>query len=179
MQSLRNTMFLDEVTRSRRAYNHELLIESVILSGMLRNCTDTTEVVLRAAEIIIPEPRIRQHFTTLVKQHGIPAPSTLLRHRLTMHMTFCLELSRIVVEMLCTGMVASWRTLDLSPKGGYEWLMHGVSMIAEVTSFCAYPSRANYVRPNRKRIVRLASETYTPRQRVRRIICLLSFVNSR
>ena len=43
----------------------------------------------------------------------------------------CLESQRAYRALV--GCVACWRTLDLSPKGGYERLMHGVSIMAEAS----------------------------------------------
>jgi hypothetical protein len=33
--------------------------------------------------------------------------------------------------MMSDGPVVSWRTLDLSPQAGYEWLMHGCSIVRQ------------------------------------------------
>ena len=44
-------------------------------------------------------------------------------------MAWCLTLQKKCADMLADGNVVSWRTLDLSPHAGIEWLMCGSSSV--------------------------------------------------
>ena len=67
--------------------------------------------------------------------HGnrvVPARSTLYRHRLTLHMSFLSVISEVNEELLQSpGGCTSWRTLDLSPHAGIEYVLHGATIVQQ------------------------------------------------
>ena len=58
-------------------------------------------------------------------KHALPSPSTLYRHRLTLHMAFCRLAQEQMRSMLSDGLVVRWGTMDSSPQRAHNWLMVG------------------------------------------------------
>lgn len=69
-----------------------------------------------------------QYYEDLIaNEHVVPSQATLYRHRLTIHMAYCLVAQRRAADMMATGGIVVWGTMDSSPQGGHNWLMCGFS----------------------------------------------------
>ncbi len=60
----------------------------------------------------------------------IPSPTTLYRHRLTLHMAMCLRAQYAHQTLLLAGGVVRWGTMDSSPQSGRNWIMVGFATVA-------------------------------------------------
>jgi hypothetical protein len=130
LQSARDHFLLHQARLTARAYQLDVLVTTVLMSGLLREAGDMGAVLDHAIDVVIPEPKLREYLKGLHKtDHRTLGRSAIHRHRLTLHMAFCLHLQDAHEIMLQAGPVVCWRTLDLSPQAGFEWMMHGVSMM--------------------------------------------------
>eukprot|EP00969_Alexandrium_andersonii_P287481 12709500-Alexandrium_andersonii.AAC.1 len=87
---MRDSMILESVGLSRKAFDMEYMITAIVMSGMLK-AASTLERVLRSAVMLITrEQHLRDHLLSLLGtgQSGRAPPSrcTIIRHRLTVHM---------------------------------------------------------------------------------------------
>jgi hypothetical protein len=132
MMRMRNDFMTNAVVKSKRAFQLRELITAVIMSGLLRDGGDLSEICIMSLELTVPEIGLRKFFKDLLQTKGsLPSRSTLYRHRFALHMAWCLHLASEVGSMLDDGAIVSWRTLDLSPKGGVEWVMTGASTMKQ------------------------------------------------
>ena len=67
----------------------------------------------------------------LSQRHALPSRTTVLRHRLTLTMASCKRRQDLLEEQIDQGPVVSWGSLDLSPQGGYELVMSGLSVMLQ------------------------------------------------
>ena len=122
------------------AFQIDVFINCVLASGLLKSVASTKKVVEHAINATVREPALREHFLAQLRAtHSIPGRSTLYRHRLSLHMGFCRMLQNISEVLVSSkGGLASWRSLDLSPEGGIEWVLHGSSSIRQSLLSRAY-----------------------------------------
>lgn len=77
------------------------LFRCLMISGYLHSNDGFVEVLRHACAIIVPEPLLREYL--LKKLDGpmaIPSPTTLYRHRLTVHIGWCLWMSALQAAIL-------------------------------------------------------------------------------
>jgi len=126
LQRRRDEAALDSLCCSRRVYSIERIVETVMGASLLRNAGDFQEVLERALAAFIRDPAIRDRMLQIVAaKHTVPSKTTLTRHRLTLHMSFCSWQAEMHDTMLATGGVTVWRTIDSSAQGGWDWVLHG------------------------------------------------------
>ena len=140
LQGMRDNLVMYRARLARNAYQMDILVNTIILSGLLRDTHDIGEALDIAIELCVAEPSLKAYFKDLRRQpRSTMSSTTIKRHRLTLNMAFC-ALSHEVFEQMegRGGSMVAWRTMDLSPGGGYEWLMHGVSLMLEADLPKAY-----------------------------------------
>jgi hypothetical protein len=131
-QTIRNNCLLHQACMTRKAYDFKMLVSVVILSGLLRDSADTGEAIDLALDVCIPDKSLKMYFKQLRQRHkNRLSKTTIIRHRLTLTLAYSALYQELNDEMMSDGPVVSWRTLDLSPQAGYEWLMHGCSIIRQ------------------------------------------------
>ena len=134
LQAMRDASVRSGALRFKRAYAIEKLIESVIAGGLLENTGDLGDVIKHSIAIVTDKERqLRGYFLRkLSEDHTVPSKASLKRHRLTLHMALCVILQEQTHDVLHgAGGAVSWRTLDLSPQKGQEWLLAGASTMAQ------------------------------------------------
>jgi hypothetical protein len=67
-QTIRNNCMLHQACMTRKAYNFELLVNVVILSGLLHDSADTGEVIDLAFEVCIPDKSLKMYLKQLRQQ---------------------------------------------------------------------------------------------------------------
>ena len=145
-----NMEFLDRVRREQlqqamcrfnRAYNMTYLVQCLVLSGFLLNAHDIKPAVVICIAIILgPESSLREHFEKLFSHaRSVPSPTTIYRHRLTMHIAFCKVLQYRYQEMLSDPAgIVSWGTLDKSPNRGWDFVLCGFATMPASTLVQAF-----------------------------------------
>ena len=67
----------------------------------------------------------------LETEQRIPSRTTLYRHRLSIHIAYCITQRRCHEKLLGSpGGALIYSTVDSSPQGGWDWVMHGHRAIA-------------------------------------------------
>ena len=128
---VRMQMLAAAATRAGRAYGYERVIHGVIASGLLKNVSELRAVLKHAIAATVQEPTLLDMLKKMLDEdHALPSATTLLRHRMSLHMCYCRALQHIHATMIGgTGGMVSWRSMDLSPQGGVEWVLHGASAV--------------------------------------------------
>ena len=83
---------------------------------------------------VVRDPSLQQHLLQQLRSpstHLVPSPSMVIVHRLTLTLGFYAWQAELMEALLLRpGGTVSWRTVDSSPKGGYDWVLHGHRTIA-------------------------------------------------
>ena len=112
--------------RCKRFFDLEFLLRCVQASSLTRSAADLAPCIQACIRIACPDTAIQQHLLSMITaQTSIPSVSSLVRHRLTMHMGFCMwqqELRETLLEQ--PGGVVVWRMVDSSPQGGWDAVLH-------------------------------------------------------
>lgn len=113
---------------------------------ILRNLADFSEVVRWGLRAGVSDAALRQHLLAeLDRPHALPSPTTLRRHRLTLHMGFCMWEQTRTNELLERGCVAHGM-VGSSPQGQHDWVLRGsrrlpldelVGLMAAANRLCA------------------------------------------
>jgi hypothetical protein len=140
LQRLSHNAFRDEHMTNTKLFDVEVLIHSVVASGLIRDISNFREVLVHAIYVITKNKALQKHLIKILdKPNTVPSPTTLLRHRLTLHMGYCRLLADISEAILSSkGGAASWSTLDLSPHRGVEYVLHGMSMMKQSDLVAAF-----------------------------------------
>ena len=130
---MRNNFVQDQSTRNAKAYRIDVLLHAVVTSGMLKHAADLKLAAIFTIKMTVPDASVRQYLLErLEDSKACPSPTTLYRHRLTLHMSMNRFIGEANEELLQTrGGVCSWRSYDLSPHGGVEWVLHGASVMLQ------------------------------------------------
>ena len=107
----------------------DVLIHCVVASGLLKQANHLRSVFDSSLEGVAADPKLRGYLKGVLHQKcQLLARATLYRHRLTLHMGFCRLAQDYTKELVeSRGGVVSWRTMDLTPQAGVEWLLQGSS----------------------------------------------------
>ena len=133
----RDKMLLQMLERDRHVHSIDLIIESVLLSSMLRSAADLLDVIKAALRVAVPDAGVAARYLRLLEQkHQVPAVTTLRRHRFTLLTGFYRwQASQLALFLKESGnKFIRWATADASPQGGYEWLNQGLSLSVTLTS---------------------------------------------
>ena len=134
LQGMRDAAVRSNASRFRKAFAIEVLIDCVISGGLLKHAQDLRDVFANSIRSLTHhEQQLRKYFEEeLSEKHVVPGAAFLQRHRLTLHMGLCVILQEETEDILQgQGGGVSWRTLDLSPQKGQEWLLGGASTMAQ------------------------------------------------
>ena len=125
MQAARDHNYLRAVHRARN-FSMDTIVQTVALSGLLRDVRDIKETIGFAIGLSVPDPKMREFYKeSLDKQGANLSVSSIWRHRLTLTMALCCH-RQSQYNFMGNGTFTTWRTLDLTPLRGYEWMIHGV-----------------------------------------------------
>ena len=118
---------------TKKAYDLDVLIKSVVASGLLTQASHLRTIFELAIDVSVGDPPLRDHLKQLLGCQGaLPGQATLYRHRLTLHMGLCSIAQDFNKSLVGSrGGLVSWRTLDLSPQGGVEWLLQRTSCMKQ------------------------------------------------
>ncbi len=127
MQNMRDDMMRAMCLNTRRAFDLEVLLHSMMTVGFLKSSHRLVPTLTYALNILLREDApLRDHLLRLAaKDRAAPTASTLYRHRLTLHMGYCRLLAAKHHSMLSEDGMVRWVSADSSPQGGWDWLMHG------------------------------------------------------
>ena len=129
MERRRELGLRQALLQSNFTYDMEFLMSCLIMSGFLRNVAMLGDALRFAVLVGIQDPSLRAHVLNMLTQkHAIPSTTTLRRHQLTAHMGFCLWEQQRHGELLKNGCVR-YGTVDSSPQGPQDWVLHGARSI--------------------------------------------------
>ncbi len=133
IQIMRNSLAHKQTLLLNTAYDMELLIHTVMGSGLLRGAKKMKQLSEHCLNIVVDDPALRRHLLGVLTQpHAVPSRTTLYRHRLTFHLGWRHMLQALSEERHGReGGIVTWRTLDLSPQAGVEWSLHGCSTMRQ------------------------------------------------
>ena len=124
-QRRRDMVLEGRLQSTRKAYAMELIVNSLLLAGFLRNVGHYADALRFATVAAIQDPALQKHVLSgLFKVKASPSPSTLRRHQLTIHMGHCLLEQELTARFLEKGCVR-YSQVDSSPQGFMDWVMHG------------------------------------------------------
>ena len=85
-------MLLQRTALTRRAHALDVLLNSIVFSGLLRSAYDLREATEYALDITIRDDSLRRYFKSLLQDRALAmSKSTIQRHRLTVTFAWCLQ----------------------------------------------------------------------------------------
>ena len=128
LMQMRNCLVMEELRRSSRMFDLRLLISCVVTAGYLKHMGSLKDALVAAVVVIVSDPAAAQYFKELLTTSGaVPSPRTLFRARLSVHIGVCKWQQNVHEDMLQGDGVFRWATVDSSPQGGWEWVLHAAT----------------------------------------------------
>lgn len=126
VQRLRDSMLRHQYGMSQRIYDLGHMIHCMLLSGLLSHRDCLYHALAGSIKAMIKEEQVQNYYLSLMSTGcAVPSQSVLYRHRLTMHLAYCCWAQAVLDEMLQSGGVVRFGTVDTSPQGSHDWLMAG------------------------------------------------------
>ena len=135
LQGRRDLLLLAEVAATRKRVDYEEVIRVVMASGLLRNAERVREAFHYALQVSVKDPAYRKYLEEQVDMMSSLSPAVIIKNRLIVHMALCLHAQNQMENIAerCEYMV--FRTLDLTPERGWEWVDTVIIMCGAIT-FC-------------------------------------------
>ena len=129
-QKVRDNLIRQQLGQAKACFQMAFLIDCVILSGLIRGSSSLRDIVETSLRIAIRDERLISHFREqLAAPRALPSRPTLERHRVTLHIGLALHQQQRNAEADAAGGQFHWATMDSSPVGHFEWLLHGFQSI--------------------------------------------------
>ena len=131
LQAAADQIYLDSHRRSTKAFEMDFLIRCLVAGGHLKSQHNLAEALRHAIMAAVRNEDLRSHLLLQMRKDVVPSTTTLYRHRLTLHIGFCLWLARLSDAMLAKPRgVVRFATADSSPQGRFDWILCGATTIA-------------------------------------------------
>lgn len=116
--------------QKHRAFTLDFLISCLAFAGYLRSFGKMSETLTFAISAGVRDASLRKHILDQLRiARAIPSATTLRRHRLTLHCAYCMCEQERNDTFLVDGCVR-YCTVDSSPQGPYDYVMHGARTIS-------------------------------------------------
>ena len=127
LSEMRHRMVRLDLQRNRKAFEMTFLINCLNICGYMKSGRELQAVLVSSLDCTVQDPLLASHFKELLEKPGaIPTTTTLYRHRLTVAIAFCVLLQHRHAEMISTdGGIVRWGTMDGSPQGNWDLILHG------------------------------------------------------
>lgn len=120
-------------------FRFEQIISSLIMGGYLSSASNLRDALMSSINVLTDDPALRHSLVeSLSRPRATLSRSTMYRHRMTVHMAFCIAEQQEVASTLQQSGVIRWATVDTSPQGGWDWIMSGARVMSHtdlVSSF--------------------------------------------
>ena len=144
-------MVVEHAGRSTRIFNNDYLLRILIMSGLLKNSAELTDALLIALSSSIANTEQVEYWTKMLRtDHKPPSSTVLYRHRFMFLMAYNALLASERDIMLASGSIVRWATMDGSPQGGWDWLMHGGITMTEAQCRESFDDALCYIRLSRR-----------------------------
>ena len=129
-QKVRDNMIRQQLGQTKSCFQMAFLLDCVILSGLVRGSSSLRDIVETSLRIAIRDESVVSHFREqLAAPRALPSRPTMERHRVTLHIGLALLQQQRNAAADAAGGQVHWATMDSSPVGHFEWLMHGFQSI--------------------------------------------------
>ena len=130
LQGMHDAVVVRNVRHGCLAFQLEYVVECLLFAGFLRSSSGLKQALKRAVSVVSPDRGLEEHLVHLLeREHTIPSQATLQRHRLTLHVGWCLFCHDLHAAVVRHEHLARWATVDASPQGGYEFVMQASVMV--------------------------------------------------
>ena len=140
VQSRRDSIFLTRVRCDKGVHMMESLTMAVLASSNMRSVDSLKDMVEHCLRLVIHDEDLLAHcLQLLLSTRIIPSASSVIRHRLTLQIGFQRWRAEIRADLFTKrGGCVSWRTVDSSPQGCWDWVFHGGREVAVADLARAY-----------------------------------------
>ena len=134
LQQRRDAMEMSGQGSKKAHFALEDLISCVLASSLLKSASGLLEQVEWAIKIAVRDRSLQSHLLSRLRDpnfHAVASAPTVVRQRLMLTLGFYLWQAELAEELHSRpGGAVSWRTVDGSPKGGWDWVLHGKRSMA-------------------------------------------------
>ena len=122
-EARRRSLVEPMVQRSKQHWDLLYIVHCLVLAGFFRSRSMLRDGVLAAIPVITQDSSLAQHLQERIFQDSkvLPSPSTMYRKQLNFVMAWC-QLRR---DSQLSEKVVRWCSIDCSPQGGVDWILHG------------------------------------------------------
>ena len=128
LQRRRDILIEGKLKSTQRAFEMETVVKMLMLAGHLRTMRSLDDALRYAVACAVRDPALLKHVLSNIGERSVPSSTTIYRHQLTIHMGYCVLESEITTRLLQQGCVR-YLTVDSSPQGHIDWVMHGTRTI--------------------------------------------------
>ncbi len=134
LQRLRDSMVQQAHLRGQSAYTMIHLVNCMMLACKGKDMHRVRDIMKAAVNAAVREDAVRRHYLAMLDEpRQVPSPTTMYRHRLTLHLGYCRLLAALTRECMGRpGGICRWGTVDSSEQGNFDLLYHGVTTMAVV-----------------------------------------------
>ena len=123
LQGRRDALVLADVSRQKRGVvDFKDMISLVVASGLLRSATYLRDSFTLALNVCVKDSPYRKFLLCELDKHNFSA-SSIGENRLKIHMALCVKMQDDLEEVANAGAYMVFRTLDLTPERGMEWVL--------------------------------------------------------
>ena len=131
LQAAADQLYLEVHQKSKKAFEMEFLIRCLMAGGHLKSQGQLAESLRSCIVAGVRNDDLRAYLLQRLHKETIPSTTTMYRHRLTLHIAFCMWISQITNDSLNKpGGVVRYATGDSSPQGRHNWFLCGATSLA-------------------------------------------------
>lgn len=123
LQGRRDSMQLSgALMQNRRVVNYTDVIMIVCASGLMRSADDTRAAFEYALRVSVKDLTQRDYLLEQLRKNVHMSGTSIRRNRLVVHMAMCLSKQDEMERLASSGKYMVFRTIDLTPERGWEWV---------------------------------------------------------
>jgi len=128
------------------------LLQCIILSKAMRDEGQMITFMRRCLEACLPSSMVGMFINDLKQERTVPSPTTIRRHRLTLHCAWMLQERRHFHQLLTkSGGVFVYITADSSPIGGIDWVLVASSHVPKASIVGLWKNAHNLIQLRSRR----------------------------
>ena len=130
LQGRRDALLLAEIQSSTRGKTKfEDVIAIVVASGLLKSANNVRETFMLALTVCVKDTSYRTYLQGQLRNQKHLSANMIRVNRMRIHMALCMQTQMELEELSTKGSYMVFRTIDLTPDRGMEWVCSVVAIM--------------------------------------------------
>ena len=135
LQGRRDALLLAEVqSNARGKINFEDVIAIVVASGLLKSANNVRDSFMLALTVCVKDKAYRNYLLGALRNQRHLSANSIRVNRLRVHMALCMLMQTELEDLSTKGSYMVFRTIDLTPDRGLEWVCIVVAIVERLDS---------------------------------------------